>query len=222
MSFYNSFDNFKKVGLLFFLLTPSIYVYAESSDTTGIKPVDNGDFAAQYPLMSSNFPRWSERQRVEKEIVPPPPPGPYMSLGLNDFPVSETSFSRNSNKPQVELDSSGDPIQAFSPDVPWPKNIRPTKRWMPENGYRYINPQAEKNLYSAQRNNPAGNYYDYPGRPYMVSPSVNWGPAMGAPATTYRYTPPYHAPRYSAPADSDRSQQASPDYRTPYPSASNQ
>jgi len=224
MSFYNGSDSFKKVGLLFFLLTPSMLVFADSSETSGVKPEDAGNLANQHPLMTNNFPRWSEHQRVETEIVPPPPPGPYMSLGLNDFPVSETPFSQNSGRPQVQMDSSGVPIQTFSPDVPWPKNIRPTRRWMPENGYQYINPQAEKNMYPAMQNEPANNYYyGYPGgSPYMASPGANWAPAMGAgPSAPYYYAPDY-AHRYNNPANSNRSQPANPGYWPPYPPAGNQ
>jgi hypothetical protein len=229
MSFYNSFDNVRKMVLLFCLLTPSMVIFAEASDTGGAKVEESGDAVNQSPLMANNFPRWPERQRVEKEIVPPPPPGPYMSLGLNDFPVSETPFGRDTNNPHVQLDISGAPVQAFSPDEPWPKNIRPTKRWMPENGYQYIEPQAEKNLYPAMRDNPANNYYSYPGAPYMAWPGANnWSsPTMGAPAPSYRYTPDY-GPRYNASANTNRPPQVNPNrppqvnpaYRVPYPAPS--
>jgi len=218
MSFYNSYNDFKKAGLLFLLITPSMVIYADMPDMSGETAKDTRGSVDQPQLMGSNFPRWSERQRVEKEAVPPPPPGPYMSLGLNDFPVSETSFNHGPNRPQVPLDSSGAPIETFSPDVPWPKNIRPTKRWMPEDGYRYVNPQVEKNLYPGMQNNPSGNYnYGHPATPYMGWPGANWAPPMGAvPAAPYRYAPDYD-PRYNASANSNRLQQANPAYRAPYP-----
>jgi hypothetical protein len=213
---FNSFYYFKKVVLLFFLLMPSIVICAESPETSGVKSETTGDIDSQRPQMTNNFPRWPEHQQVERDVVPPPPPGPYMSLGLNDFPVSETSFSRNSNKQQLQLDSSGAPIQTFSPDAPWPKYIRPTKRWMPEDGYQYVTPKVEKNLYPVQRQ-PAGNYYGYPGSPYMTWPGANWAPSAGAgPVAPYRG----YSPRYNNSVNNNRLQQANPAYRAPYPAPS--
>jgi hypothetical protein len=219
MSFYISFNNIKKAGVLFFLLTQTMSIYAESTDTIANITEVTADAVNQEQQDKNNFPRWPVRQQVVKELVPPPPPGPYMSLGLNDFPVSQPSFDSSLNKPEIELDSSGMPIQSFSPDVPWPKNLRPTKRWMPENGYQYVEPQAEKKPYPVvQSNNPAYNYnYGYQRNPNLDRPGPNWTPSMGAgPAWPYRYAPDYGS-GYSYPVNNNRIQPGNYTNRAPYP-----
>jgi hypothetical protein len=216
MSFYISFDNIKKAGLLCCLLTQSLVIYADPIDTVVTKSEvaavpDDQDRQAEF-----NFPNWPDRQHVMKESLPPPPPGPYMSLGLNEFPVSESPFDSKHKKPQIEVDSSGVPLQTFNPDVPWPKNIRPTKRWMPEKGYQYVDPQVAKKPYPTAQNYPAYNNYNYgyPRNPDMRWPGSNWAPSMAA--GPYGYAPQY-GPGYSNPVNNNYIQPGNSSYRTPYP-----
>jgi hypothetical protein len=215
MSFYTSFDSIKKVGLLFFLLFQSAAICAVSSESIATNPEITDDSIQQDQQQKFNFPQWPVRKPIEREQVPPPPPGPYMSLGLNDFPVRENTFDSNMNPSQIEVDPSGVPLQTFSPDVPWPANIRQTKRWMPENGYQYVKPPVEKKPNPDVRNYPAYNY-GYQRNPAMDWPrsGPNWAPSMGA--GPYRYTPDYN-PGYSSPANNNRYQQGNSAYRAPYP-----
>jgi hypothetical protein len=214
MSFYISYDSIKKAGLLFFLLTQSMLIWAESATNPDVTAgsVDQDQYG------KTNFPSWPVRQPVVKEIVPPPPPGPYMSLGLNDFPVSESSFESKANRPQIELDSSGVPIETFSPDAPWPKNIRPAKRWMPENGYQYVNPQIARQPYTAVQNNREYNYnYGYQRDPNIGWPGSKWAPSISpGPVAAYRYAPDYGS-AYNNSANNNRIQPGNPNYRAPYP-----
>ncbi|HEB82533.1 MAG TPA: hypothetical protein ENJ11_06695 [Gammaproteobacteria bacterium] len=88
------------------------------------------------------FPQWPGREQFRREIVPPPPPGPYMSSALSDVSVKGPAFSAN-RKPPVQTQASAPAaggMQKFSPDRPWPDDLRPTQRWKPENGYHYVAP----------------------------------------------------------------------------------
>lgn len=213
MSFNIGFDSIKNTGLLFFLLTQALVVQAESIDAAAANSEVTDGSVNQEKRTEFNFPKWPARQQVTKELTPPPPPGPYMSLGLNDFPVSESPFDSKLNKPQVELDSSADPLQAFNPDLPWPKNIRPTKRWMPENGYQYVDPQVAKRPYPAAQNYPAYNY-GYPGYPNPGWSGSNSVPSMAD--RPYPYPHEYASP-YNNSVNNNRVQSGNSGYRVPYP-----
>ena len=85
--------------------------------------------------------------------IPPAPPGPYISTGLQDItaastmaemPSSSVKPSLDNKMPQVEVAkpvSSSEkasqnftdvPMQTFSPDIPWPTNMRPTAQRYPD------------------------------------------------------------------------------------------
>ena len=60
-------------------------------------------------------------QAETKEIVPPPPPGPYRSTALSGFSVEKQSFAHHLNKPAARSDSVNVPMDTFSPDRAWPE-----------------------------------------------------------------------------------------------------
>jgi hypothetical protein len=211
MSSYIGFESIKNAGLLFLLVTQALVVHAESIDAGATDSEVTDGPASQEERAEFHFPNWPARQQVTKELTPPPPPGPYMSLGLNDFPVSESPFDSKPKKPQVELDSSGDPLQAFNPDLPWPKNIRPTRRWMPENGYQYVDPQVARRPYPAVQNYPANNY-GYPSYPNPGWSGSNWMPSMAG--RPYPYTPEYGFP-YNNSVNNAHIQSGNSGYRAP-------
>jgi len=111
-----------------------------------------------------------------------------MSSALSDFSVKGPSFgstheANQSNKTNVEFDSSRMPIEMFSPDRPWPDNLRPndsaaTKQWLPENGYQYVKPnmntgRIQRPVPVKQRRNnmPVGVYPGALNGPYKNMPA---------------------------------------------------
>ena len=194
MFFNSGFDNVKKAGLLFFLLTQSMVVQAQASDApeaAAESAVASGSSGEQQRKFS--FPRWPERPQVNRERIPPAPPGPYMSSALSDFSVEGSAFVRATSKPAIKTDSFDmPPMEAFSPDIPWPGNIESPQRWEPENGYQYVKPRVKNKSYPVVQNR-------MPGR--MRVPDMNWPssrlPSMGnTPNGAYPHAPNY-APRYN-------------------------
>ena len=225
MLYCASIKQVKKVAMFFTLLMVSTFLQAESSDNA-----DNSNSAAtaETGLESAAddqprdyiFPDWPERKQPNRQAVPPPPPGPYMSSALSDFSVRGPSFGSNPgpselNKAASSSDPSDVPMETFSPDRPWidhaykkhkynsdcPPACSPV-RWMPENGYQYA-PLVEKKSYPAVRNRTP-----MPGQRNM--PDMSWSgsrlpssrlPYMGsAPGGPYPY-PPNYAPRNYGPSN---------------------
>ena len=187
---------------------------ADASDS--VKAVDAGPGAAvddRQPVF--RFPNWPERPQLNRRVVPPPPPGPYMSSALSDLSVKGLAFGRNSdsdleNNPATESDPSNIPMETFSPDRPWPEhaykkhkhdcapdcpvNGSPT-RWMPESGYQYVQPRVQKESDPVMQNRVPAPI----NRPGMNNWPGSRLPSMGgAPVVQYPYAPNY-GPRYNAP-----------------------
>ena len=146
-----------------------------------------------------SFPRWPEHSMPRREIIPPPPPGPYMSTALNRFSLEGPSFdqaeiSRPVGRSAVALETADTRATEFSPDMPWPddpgsNNSSPLKRWQPEKGYHFVD-EAEKPGSAAPEYYTQPQYlygYQYPAPSYMGWPGNSWMPAMYS-------APSYHAP----------------------------
>lgn len=222
MFYCASIKQVAKAVMFFALLMFSAHLQAESSDyadtSDSAKAVEAGPGSAvddRQPVF--RFPDWPERPQLNRRVVlpPPPPPGPYMSSALSDFSVKGLSFRRNSDSdladnPATESDPSNIPMETFSPDRPWPEhaykkhkhdcapncpvNGSPT-RWMPENGYQYVQPRVKQELYPVMQNRVPAQI----NRPGMNNWPGSRLPAMGgAPVGQYPYAPNY-APRYNAP-----------------------
>jgi len=165
MFFYSGFYNVKRVGLLTFLMTQSMFAQVLASDVAAQSPGGEQQRAFQLP-------GWPERRMVEhQERVPPPPPGPYMSTALSGSSVKGFSFVPV-NKPAIKLASPDSRMQAFSPDIPWQSNSNSPGRWKPENGYSYVKPPVERQ--------------SYPVMTYNMPPNYNYGyraPVMNRPDT---------------------------------------
>jgi len=210
-----------KAVMLLTLLMFSPFLQAESSDNA-----DASDSAAKAEAGAEStadqtrdfkFPAWPERKQSNRDQVPPPPPGPYMSSALSDFSVKGPSFGLNPekhelNQPLPRVDPSNVPMETFSPDRPWldhayrkhvhssacPPTCTPG-RWMPENGYQYV-PLVKKRLLPVEQNRMPGS---------MRAPDTNWSgsrlpPKGKAPDGPYLHAPYYtpgndFAPRYNAP-----------------------
>ena len=100
-----------------------------------------------------SLPRWPERSLPKREIIPPPPPGPYMSTALNRFSLEGPGFdrpevSRPPRRSIAALETADTRKAEFSPDMPWPddpgsNNSAPLKRWEPKKGYHFVD-ESEK------------------------------------------------------------------------------
>ena len=211
MYFCGVSTDLKKLGLSVALLLPSMLLQAESSedvsageeiDKTAVNQWQSGNHRIEQQAGSglSRVP-----QQLKRNIIPPPPPGPYMSSALSDFSVKGPSFgnksdSYESNKAASGLESSNTPMETFSPDRPWidhayrkhmhgsdcPPACTPG-RWMPENGYQYA-PLVKKKLYPAQQSRMPGS---------MRAPDMNWSGSRLPPKGKAPYGPYPHAPNYA-------------------------
>lgn len=129
---------------------------------------------------------------MDKEIIPPPPPGPYMSLALSA--AKQHAFKYNADQPANGFGTSGASMETFSPDVPWPDNIREPNPWMPENAYRFVQPPAMQNMNRGQPYAAPSNNYGY-GRPNMNNMGSQRRPAGNVPNAPYgTYSPGYGYP----------------------------
>ena len=222
--FYSvSINRVEKAVMLFSLLMFSTLLQAElPANVDGSDAATKADAGLKSAVDAQpqdyKFPDWPERKQSNRQMVPPPPPGPYMSSALSDYSVRGPSFGSNpvsseSNKPVSASDPSNVPISTFSPDRPWidhaykkhkynadcPPACSP-QRWMPENGYQYA-PLVKKQSYPALPNRMPGRM---PGQLNM--PEMNWPstqlPSMGSAPNNgaYPYAPNY-APRYNGPSN---------------------
>ncbi|PCJ87143.1 MAG: hypothetical protein COA54_06455 [Thiotrichaceae bacterium] len=166
MFFIDRLSRTSSFSLLVLLLTFSFMLQAQVTEPVPDVASEPSASAGKQSVYS--FPKWPVRQQVKRDRVPPPPPGPYMSSALNGHSIKAPSFSHRVNKPERVFDSSNISLDTFSPDIPWPANLRQApSRWMPENGYQYVPPQVSHNRQQAV---PANNHYGYRPR----SPQMNW------------------------------------------------
>lgn len=231
MFLFVSYARFKragvgKAGLFAAILMLSLSAQAESSDTAEkavsddqAPDIQKQNVQPQHEQAKSagqhgfHFPNWPQRKKTNKEVIPPPPPGPYMSSALSDYSLRAPSFGRDHDKyerqsPVNRSDSVSAAMDTFSPDVPWPKNLRHAKhkhkhkspeRWIPENGYQYVEPQPGN--YSLGSN-------QGPRMKGMNMSGARWMPSMGTAQqgpynTGQNFAPVYgpnYGPRYGRPA----------------------
>jgi len=193
-----NFFAFKQVNLFVLLLAQSVVVQAAATgltaeaadDSTTAEPVVVSDNAEQSTseLSTQRYPRWPERKQVHRDMVPPPPPGPYMSSALSDFSVKGQTFRSTPDRETMRASTANlDPynisMDAFSPDRPWPKSLRGNTnkpapgRWKPDNGYQYVTPSSNavspgrisnKNAYRGSQNN-----YGYNSGPGFTMPGFS-------------------------------------------------
>lgn len=163
-------------GVVFFLLVPSVIAQAETADASVVQAQDVNTEAAPVATTEQRapsryvFPRWPEsRQMNRREQIPPPPPGPYMSTALSDFSIKGPSFGNGMYDPTASSGSTQVKAETFSPDVPWPDNLRDApNHWKPSTGYRFVSPDT--------RSRRSG-YPDASGRRYSP-PAYGYRPKM--------------------------------------------
>ncbi len=94
--------------------------------------------------MPMKFPPWPPRQSFNHSMLPPPPPGPYMSTALSNTPMQVPVPNRPIYSPPIMrsppvMNKGAEPMAMFSPDRPWPGDR--VRQWKPENGrYHYARP----------------------------------------------------------------------------------
>jgi len=101
------------------------------TSTTG-----SGSNASDHRLPSMRYPQWPAKNLFTREIIPPPPPGPYMSTALNNGQIKEPHINGMHNT--VHSPDKTATAAKFNPDTPWPDEKTMTRRWRPDNGYHYI------------------------------------------------------------------------------------
>ncbi len=137
-----------------------------------------------------SYPRWPERSLPKREIIPPPPPGPYMSTALNRFSLEGPSFDRSeiSRPPRrsiAAIEPADTRVPAFSADMPWPddpgsNNSTPLRRWEPDKGYHFVD-ESEKPGPAAPAYYRQPQYvygYQYPAPSPMGWPGNSWAPSI--------------------------------------------
>jgi hypothetical protein len=135
----------KKIVLIILLLSQVMSVQAEEAPKSPAKPVTASEGEGQ--RYAFNFPRWPTREQANREVIPPAPPGPYMSSALSPFSMTGPSFSRDANQAASRMRSTEMPMKAFSPDIAWPSNLDSPQRWLPESGYTFVNPALRNSSY---------------------------------------------------------------------------
>lgn len=211
MFFCIHIDSVKKLSLLIALLMQPMMLQAESTDNSTVER--NASTSPGNQGLQGNYtnPNWPASRQVEREIVPPPPPGPYMSLALNDFSGNRSSFPQGAAGSVSKSGQFDVPKQALSPDVQWPKNLRTSKHWLPENGYRYVplQPRPTMKQYQETPYNSLPNYNQgYRRSSNMNAPDPRWTPSTEAG---------YRVPYSYAPAS--RTSHGKAVNTVPYPSA---
>jgi hypothetical protein len=140
-----------------------------------------------------HYPKWPERQYEKREMVPPPPPGPYMSTALSDHSVRGPSFSSQRSLYEEPRSAPMSPpdMKMFSPDRKWPRlrpeddrgseaNRSPAPAKMPY--ARTLPPQAYpgEGLYRGQRWMPSMNFGSGRTMYHPPEPSVHPRPYPGS------------------------------------------
>ncbi len=163
MFLFVSHARFKQTGLSSALLLLSLT--AAHADVSDVAENLSGDTSPDVPLdaqsqqkpeqetnvQNHQFPHWPHYMQGSKSIIPPPPPGPYKSSALNDYAVSAPVYRSVKPAPRrqpVARDAASMPMDMFSPDIPWPDNLRPEQQ-MPEHhmsgtGQPYARPRGSR------------------------------------------------------------------------------
>ena len=205
MLFNMSLEKLNKVGLVTFFLSHSMLAYAVGTNFGNA--ADNRG--------NSGFPQWPERAQEDRNIIPPPPPGPYTSSALNDYAVQRPAFKNRSNptsRSGIGYSGPNVPIETFSPDIPWPDEVQPPRGGAQQsiNNARppvmgnfnqakpYVMPPAQNKGFQPNINNvaprqmpsmrfsPDGrNNYGYQSQPYGNGPSANRYSGYRQPANDY-------------------------------------
>jgi len=129
------------------------------------------------------YPEWPERA-PRRELIPPPPGGPYMSSALSDI----DAFPANTGGLRDEIKEQWKPLPFLEADMPWPETpeyARP-EPWIPESGeYRFVPEDVVRQLESPEPSRGQELQRYAPQRRYMPAPPVPPAPPMRPPYYGY-------------------------------------
>jgi hypothetical protein len=190
---------------------PRVSVDADASvaqpATENERAAENTDARAEVKTVSRpgdayQYPHWPKRQYQQREMVPPPPPGPYMSTALSDYSVKGPAFSRYQSARDDDRDAARrmPGIEMYSPDREWPElrpgnDWRPKNHWEPKDGYHFPPLAPAKKFVPPVRKPDVSGPYSTTGN--SMYPGSGWKPGMsfGSGSTNYRpYSGPYVRP----------------------------
>lgn len=140
-------------AILISLLVRPGHVSAEATISTLLPDAFPGSGGLARPSMGSDlppaYPQWPERP-VRRQIIPPPPGGPYMSSAMSEidaFP-HDSGGVRNESSGSAEQRTG---LSFFGVDMPWPETPErdAPEPWMPESGeYRFVPEEIVRELES--------------------------------------------------------------------------
>jgi hypothetical protein len=126
---------------------------------------------ARHPMGSElppAYPEWPERP-ARRELIPPPPAGPYMSSALSDFDAFPVNTGGLRNEPKEQWM----PLPFLDADMPWPETpeyARP-EPWIPESGeYHFVPEELVRQLESPAPSQRQEMQRYMPQRRYMPAP----------------------------------------------------
>lgn len=128
--------------LMMFLMLLSGGLNADSkTKTENTEAVNTEEVDSRQADLLPAYPGWPDRYR-RSDMIPPPPPGPYMSSALsrvNAFP--DRGGLRNEYR-EGQMESP-----FFRPEMPWPQERGRPYRWIPKSGeYSYVPDGFEERL----------------------------------------------------------------------------
>ena len=154
-------------------------IAAESVQQAGVPVVGTQVTAGSLPTI----PEWREHvSSRSSDVLPPPPPGPYMSTALTPMPGIYEPESGIEHSTGAEMANS----PFFKSDMQWPEdNRQPPRRWMPEHGqYQYVTEEVleqQKQLHTGYRRNylPTQAWREYARPAYHSQPAYRGNSVYG-------------------------------------------
>lgn len=149
---------FRLIALFMMLLSVQTAIAEEQPDATQA-PTAPGESGVMPPV----YPSWPERT-VQKNIVPPPPPGPYMSTALTYAGTGFSCCPGSEKDKEQQVDSP-----SFN-TMQWPERRRPPMPWVPESGEYTFAPDNAVTTPGPTQANPYGYQGGYPWQPMYPPP----------------------------------------------------
>jgi hypothetical protein len=154
-------------------------IAAERVQQAGDPGVGTHVTAGSFPLIAE----WREHlSSRSSDMLPPPPPGPYMSTALTPMPGIYEPESGVEQSTGAEMADS----PFFKTNMQWPEdNRQPPRRWMPEQGqYQYVPEEVleqQKQLDTGYRRNylPTRAWREYARPVYHSQPAYRGNSVYG-------------------------------------------
>lgn len=215
--FYNFFfDRLNKISSIIFLVIFTSLAYAD------VKIPGEQIGVNQHQLFK--YPQSSSQESGSREIIPPPPPGPYTSSALRVNTTNQFGSGNTEDRLEGNFDAQNIPMETFSPEIPWPDDLRGSQSQLPEKNNSYIRPPVMKHSdRSPSSCMPARHRYepDYPVNMSGMNIQRNTAmPGAPAPSNVFRQQNGYgikHPPVYQYPTNNVYQQPGYQQNRNSYP-----